>query len=136
MSVAWGRSWQHPRLALPRPAGVYPAGLGRAPQDPTHRSAGPLQLAGPEPPLPAPPGPLGDQRPLVLGDRPADLEEQLVVRVPGHRPVEELNPAAVPLELVEQEDLEDVVAGQPACEIGSTTAVRSPTSRVFEPPVV
>ena len=57
--------------------------------------------------------PLGDQGPLVLGDGAADLEQELVVRVAGHRAVEELDAAALGLQLLEQEGLVDEVAGQP-----------------------
>jgi hypothetical protein len=52
--------------------------------------------------LPASSHPFGDQGPLILGDRPADLEQELVVRVLGHRPVEELDAAAVLLQLLEE----------------------------------
>jgi hypothetical protein len=61
----------------------------------------------------ATPHPLGDQRPLVLRDRPADLQQQLVVRVSAHRPVQELHPAAVPGKFLEQQHLVHVVARQP-----------------------
>ena len=61
----------------------------------------------------ATPHPLGDQRPFVLRDRPADLQQQLVVRVSAHRPVQELHPAAVPGQFFEQKHLVHVVAGQP-----------------------
>ena len=87
------------------PVGRHPVAVG---------GAGPGEhLAGPEAALPAAPRALGDQGPLVLGDGPADLEQELVVRVLGHRAVEELDAAALGLQLLEQEDLVDVVAGQP-----------------------
>jgi hypothetical protein len=63
--------------------------------------------------VPATPHPLGDQRPLVLGHRPADLQQQLVVRVLAHRPVQELHPAALPGQLLDQQHLADIIAGQP-----------------------
>ena len=62
---------------------------------------------------PAAAGPLGDQRPLVFSHRPADLQQQLVVGVVGQWAVGEFHPAAVPLQLLQQEHLVDVVAGQP-----------------------
>ena len=71
---------------------------------------------------PAAAGPLGDQRPFILGDGPTDLEQKLVVWVLGHRPVEELDAAAVPLQLLEEENLVDVVAGQPV-GVGDEDAV-------------
>ena len=78
------------------------------------RGAGPGEhLASPVAALAAAPRPLGDQGPLVLGDGAADLEQELVVRVPGHRAVEELDAAALGLQLLEQEGLVDEVAGQP-----------------------
>jgi hypothetical protein len=70
----------------------------------------------------APPGPLGDQRPLVFGDGAADLERELVVRVAGHRAVEELDAAALGLQLLEQEGLVDEVASQP---VGSVRRITS-----------
>jgi hypothetical protein len=63
--------------------------------------------------MPAAAHPLGDQRALVLGHRPADLQQQLVVRVITHRPVQELHLAAVGGQLLDQQHLMDVVAGQP-----------------------
>ena len=73
------------------------------------------------------------RRPLVLGDRPADLQEQLVLGVVGERPVGELDPAAVALEFLQEEDLVDVVARQPvgvgdqdAVELGQGGEVAEP----------
>ena len=71
---------------------------------------------------PAAAGPLGDERPLVLGDGPADLEQQLVLRVVGERPVGELDPAAAALQLLQKQDLVDGVAGQPV-GVGDEDAV-------------
>jgi hypothetical protein len=56
---------------------------------------------------------LGDQRPLVFGHGPADLKEQLILGVVGQRAIGELDLAPVTLEFLEEEDLMDVVAGQP-----------------------
>jgi hypothetical protein len=67
--------------------------------------AGPLELAAAEP--------LGEHRPLVLGDGPLDLEQELVVRIVGDRRVDELDVAAGPAELLQQEDLVGVTPRQP-----------------------
>ena len=73
-------------------AGAGPVGVQAVPE----RRPGPrqqrarLQLG-----LPSAAHPLGDQRPLILRDRAADLQQQLVVRVGAHRPVQELHLAAV-----------------------------------------
>jgi hypothetical protein len=98
--------------------GVYPHRIGPAGplrvQPVPERSRGPRQQrARPQPGLPAPPHPLGDQRPLILRDRAADLQQQLVVRVGAHRPVQELHLAAMAGQLLDQQHLMDVVAGQP-----------------------
>jgi len=78
------------------------------------RRAGPRQQrARPQPGVPAAPHPLGDQRALVLRDRAADLQQQLVVRVVAHRPVQELHVAAVAGQLLDQQHLMDVVTRQP-----------------------
>ena len=63
-------------------------------------------------PQPSPAHALGDQRALVFGHGAADLEQQLVVRIPAHRPVEELDFGPVPLQLLHKQNLMDVVAGQ------------------------
>jgi hypothetical protein len=42
--------------------------------------------------------PVTDQRALVLGDRPANLQQQLVVRILTHRPLHKLDGAAMGLE--------------------------------------
>jgi hypothetical protein len=69
--------------------------------------AGPglLELAAAEP--------LGEDGPLVLGDRPLDLEQELVVRVVRDRPPDELDSACGPAEFLKQEDLVGVTPGQP-----------------------
>ena len=93
------------RGSIPRPVRI---------QAVAERRAGPRQQrARPQPGVPAAPHPLGDQRPLVLSHRPADLQQQLVVRVIAHRPVQELHPAAMPGQLLNQQHLVDVIAGQP-----------------------
>jgi hypothetical protein len=49
---------------------------------------------------------------LVLGDRPTDLEQEVIVRGVAHRLVEELDRRAGALQFFEQEHLVDVVAGE------------------------
>ena len=71
------------------------------------------QRARPKPGVPAAPHPLSDQRALVLGHRPADLQQQLIMRVIAHRPVQELHLAAMASQLLDQQHLVDVVPGQP-----------------------
>jgi len=68
-------------------------------------SPGLLQLAAAEP--------LGGDGPLVLGDGPLDLEQELIVRVVGEGSVDELDVAGSLAELLQQEDLVGVAAGQP-----------------------
>ena len=77
--------------------------VGGPPGDP---GAGPglLQLATAEA--------VAEQGPLVLGDGALDLEQELVVRVVGDRPLDELDVAAVLAELLQEEDLVGVLAGQ------------------------
>jgi hypothetical protein len=90
---------------IARPVRVDPVAEGR-PRPGQHQPR--LQLA-----LTAAAHALGDQRALVLRDRAADLQQQLVVRVLAHRTVEEPYLAAMPLQFLQQQDLVDVVAGQP-----------------------
>ena len=82
----------------------------------------------------ASPHPFGDQGALILGDRPADLERELVVRVLGHRPVEELDAAAVLLQLLQQEHLMDIVSRQPI-RIGDEDLVERGHGRAIAEPV-
>ncbi len=63
----------------------------------------------------APPAALDDLGPLVLGNHPLDLEQQVVLRRPAERAVEEDHLDAGALELVEQQDL---VAEAPRQPIG------------------
>jgi hypothetical protein len=57
--------------------------------------------------------PLGEHGPLVFGNGTLDLEQKLVVRVVGDRPMDEFDLAAGPAEFLEQEDLVGVAAGEP-----------------------
>src|SRR5215212_4681716 len=66
-----------------------------------------LQLA-----LAATPHALGDQRALILRDRTADLQQQLVMRILAHRAIEKPHLAAMSLQLLQQQDLMNVVARQ------------------------
>lgn len=65
-----------------------------------------------EPEQPPPAHPLRDQRALVLGHSSADLQQVLIARVVAHRSVEEFDGGAMLLELLDQQYLMDVVAGQ------------------------
>jgi hypothetical protein len=70
------------------------------------------QAAGAQLCLPAPTHPLGDQGALVLGHGTADLQQELVLGVPAHRPVQEGDLAAEAFELFQQHHELDVVARQ------------------------
>jgi hypothetical protein len=59
------------------------------------------------------PHPLSDERALVLGDRRADLEQEVLVRRVADGLVEELDCAAGALEHFEEHHLVDVVAREP-----------------------
>jgi hypothetical protein len=123
----------HHRLAGLDPDRGRIAGPFRV-QPVAERRAGPRQQrARAQPGQPAAPHPLGDQRALILRDRPADLQQQLIVRIGAHRPVQELHPAAMPGQLLDQQHLVDVVAGQPVrrghhddIEIGQRRMVAQP----------
>jgi len=87
------------------PLGVQPVAEQRA---------GPRQQrARPQLGQPATPHPLGDQRALVLSHRPADLQQQLIVRILAHRTIQELHLAAVTGQFFDQQHLVDIVTGQP-----------------------
>jgi hypothetical protein len=103
-----------------RPLGVEPVAVGRP--RPGQQGAGP-QLA-----QAAAAHALGDQGPLVLGHGAADLQQQLVVRVAAHRPVEEHHLRPVLLQLLDQEHLVHVVARQPVRR-GDQDAVQPGTRR-------
>src|SRR5918911_2064142 len=57
--------------------------------------------------------PLGDQAALVFGHRTTDLQQELIVRILAHRPVEEFHLTACGRDLFPQEHLMHVVARQP-----------------------
>jgi hypothetical protein len=56
--------------------------------------------------------PFCDKHALVLSDRTANLQQELVVRILAHRAIEKLDVAARPFELLQQEHLVDIVACQ------------------------
>ena len=103
---------QHRRIRLhPHPCRI--PGAFRV-QPVTERRRGPgQQRARPQLGLAPAAHPLGDQRALVLSHRPTDLQQQLIVRILAHRPVQKLDLAAVPAQLVDEQHLVDIVAGQP-----------------------
>ena len=70
-----------------------------------------LQLAAAEP--------LGEDGPLVFGDGPLDLEQELVVRVVGDRPLDELDLAGGLAELLQQQDLVGIA---PSESVGAVDA--------------
>jgi hypothetical protein len=105
---------QHPdhfglrRVDLQMPGDAVPLGdvavaVGGAAGAPL-AGAGLLQLAAAEA--------LGEDSPLVLGDGPLDLEQELVVRVVRDRPLDELNVAGGLAKFLQQEDLVGVASGQ------------------------
>ncbi len=100
----FGRLHPHPR----RIAGmvrIHPIAI---------RRPGPRQQAPrPQLHLSSPTHPLGDQRPLVFRHRPANLQQQMVVGILAHRPVQKHDLAAPPLQFFQQYHLMDVVARQP-----------------------
>ena len=89
---------------------------------PVRRASPGQHLSGLQLVQPAAAGPLRDERALVLGHGPADLQEQLILRIVGQRPVGELDLTAVALQLLHQQHLVDVVAGQPL-GVGNQDAV-------------
>jgi hypothetical protein len=123
---------QH-RLGLLHPdPGRIPGPLGVQPVAEWRRGPG-QQRACPQLGLPPAAHPLGDQRALILGDRPTDLQQQLIVGIVTHRPIQKLHLAAVPAQLVDEQHLMDVVAGQPVgcgdqhqVELGQCSMVPQP----------
>jgi hypothetical protein len=62
--------------------------------------------------LAAPSHPVGDQGAFVLGHRPPDLEQELIVRILTHGSVQELNRTAALGEFLDEEYLMHIVASQ------------------------
>jgi hypothetical protein len=93
-------------LRVPRdavPPGDVAVAVGAPAADPLP-GPGPLQLAAAEP--------LGQDGPLVLGDRPLELEQELVVRVVGDRPLDELDVAGDLAGLLQREDPAGMAPGE------------------------
>src|SRR5512132_2014960 len=93
------------RGGVPGPLGVQPVAIGcpRPGQ----------QLPAAQPGLPPAPHPVGDQGPLVLGDRAADLGDQLLMGVVAQGAVAEHHPHAAAFQLFQDHHLVHEVAGQP-----------------------
>jgi len=58
------------------------------------------------------PRPIRDQVALVFGDRSADLQQQLIVRILAHWSLDELDEAAAFFQFLDQEHLVNILAGQ------------------------
>ena len=105
---------------IPRAIRVEPIAVGRS--CPGQQGAG-AQLA-----QAAAAHALGNQRALILGHGTPDLQQQLIVRVTAHRPVEELHLRPMLLQLLDQEHLMNVVASQ-AVRRGDQDAIQPGTRR-------
>jgi hypothetical protein len=71
------------------------------------------QLPATQPRLPPAAHPVGDQGPLVLGDRATDLGHQLLVRVVAEGSIDKHHPHAPAFQLLQHHHLVHEVAGQP-----------------------
>jgi hypothetical protein len=58
------------------------------------------------------PHPFGDQRPFILCDSSANVQQQLVVGISAHRPIDETDLAPAPLEFLKEQHLMNVLASQ------------------------
>jgi len=96
--------------------------------DPRQQDAG-LQLA-----QPAAPHPLGNQAALVFGHGPTDLQQKLVVGILAHRPVEEVDLASSGRDLLEQQHLMHIVAGEPVGS-GDQNAIQLPHGHAVAQPL-
>jgi hypothetical protein len=72
------------------------------------RQQGPAAQFG----LASPAHPLGDQAPFVLRDGAANLQQELIMRVITHRPIEKLNLTAPALHFIDQQHLMHILARQ------------------------
>src|SRR5712692_1522412 len=63
--------------------------------------------------LPTSTHPISNQGPLILGDGPSDLQEQLIMRILAHRTIDKLDPTARSLQFFQQEHLMHILACQP-----------------------
>jgi hypothetical protein len=91
------------------------------------------QLATAQLRLSAPSHPVGDQGAFILGYGPPDLEQELIVRILTHGPVQELDRTAPLGEFLDEEHLMDIIAGQPVggreqnpCKGGQGGAIPQP----------
>ena len=106
----------HPR-GIARPVGIHPQAVG----DVRPWQQEPRLVLGQSPPA----HPLGEQRPLVLGHRPPDLQEELVVGLRTHRPLHELHLTAVLLQLLDEDHLVDLPLRARRSGEGTTTTSSS-----------
>jgi hypothetical protein len=90
---------------ITRPLRVQPVAVGR----PRPGQQLPAAQLG-QPPAPHP---VGDQGPLVLSNRPADLGHQLLMGIVAERPVTNHHPHATALQLLQDHHLLHEVASQP-----------------------
>jgi hypothetical protein len=84
--------------------------------------------------LPASPHPFGNEVALVLSNRAANVQQQLVVGVLTHRSFQKLNPAAHLLQVVHQQHLMNVIASQ-AIRRGYQNQLKSGHCRMVAQPV-
>jgi hypothetical protein len=77
--------------------------------------------------------PIGNQRPLLLGDGSADLQQQMIVRSITHRTFQKLDLAPVRRQFFEEEPLVHIVTGsavwgrhQPPCKGADRGAIAQP----------
>ena len=78
--------------------------------------------------------PLGDQAPFILGHRPANLEEQLIVGILAHGPIHELNLASPLFELLHEQHLMDIVPSEPVWS-GHNHSVKDCAAHLLPQPV-
>ena len=78
------------------------------------------------------PAPLQDLGPLVLGDDALDLKQQVVLRGAADRVVEEDHVGPGPPELLDQQDLVGIAAGQPVRRHDVDALDRSSGDRVAQ----
>ena len=98
------------------------------------------QMACPQMGEAAPAHPVADQGALILSDRPTNLQQQLVVRVLPHGPLNKLDAAAMRLEFLNEHGLVHVLARQPiwrsydhALELGQRRPVAQLVAQLVEP---
>jgi hypothetical protein len=87
------------------------------------------QLATAPPRLSASSPPVSDQGAFIRGHRPPDLEQELIVWVLTHRPVEALDRPAPLGECLDEEHWMHIVAGQPIGAVSRTRAKAAKAAR-------